>query len=206
MPFPRAAGIILHPTSLPGGHGIGDLGQAAYRFVDFLHESGLTLWQVLPLGPTGASNSPYQSLSSFAGNPLLISLDLLVADGLLKPEDLQGAYFAEGRADYRRAAEFKEAALRKAFAAFQAGRANPALRSRWLVFKREQASWLEDFACFVAFRRHFQNRAWFDWPDAALAQRSPAVLAKAKKELADEIAFHAFCQFCFFSQWRAVKD
>lgn len=206
MPFPRAAGIILHPTSLPGSHGIGDLGPAAYRFIDFLHASGLTLWQVLPLGPTGASNSPYQSLSSFAGNSMLVALEPLVNDGLLKAEDLQGVHFAEGRVDYCRAAEFKERALRKAFAVFQAGRGNPALRSRWLAFKREQAAWLEDFACFAALRRHFQNRAWFAWPDKGLVKRSPALLAKVRKEMADEIAFQVFCQFCFFSQWRALKD
>ena len=187
MPFPRSAGVLLHPTSLPGGLGVGDLGESAHRFVDFLHAAGMGLWQVLPLGPTSGANSPYQSLSSFAGNPLLISLDALAASGLLRPADLQTALFAEDRADYVRATAVKEKLLRKAFETFASGRGDKALPEEQSRFRRDQAGWLDDFALFVALRARFGGRAWFDWPDADLAARKPAALAKARKELERDI-------------------
>lgn len=206
MSFPRAAGVLLHPTSLPGGHGVGDLGKSAYRFVDFLAAAGQSLWQVLPLGPTGPTNSPYQSLSSFAGNPLLISLDRLVEIGLLTPPDIAGGGVASlPTAEFERAAKFKEKALRLACRHFLAGRGDKAFQKGFLEFREAEKEWVEDYALFLALKRHFQGAAWFQWPDPDLVKRRPAALQKARKEFEDSLLFHIFCQYCFFDQWTALK-
>src|SRR5712671_6600155 len=147
MPFRRSSGVLLHATSLPGGFGIGDLGPAAFEFIDLLASAGQRLWQVLPLGPTGYGDSPYQCFSAFAGNPLLVSLDLLVEQGLLGAEDVKGASFPETEVDYGAVIAFKQPRLRTAY---ERARKKPDVMERFEAFCREKAAWLDDYALFMA--------------------------------------------------------
>jgi 4-alpha-glucanotransferase len=206
MGFPRTSGILLHPTSLAGPYGIGDLGGAAYEFADFLAAAGQHLWQVLPLGPTGYGNSPYQCFSAFAGNALLISPDLLVADGLLSQEDLSAApAFAEGRADYEGAGRFKGELLRKAFESFAGGAGGEELRREFDQFRSETAEWLDDYALYRALKAEREERAWTEW-EAPLAGREPTALEEARARLADEAEAVRFQQFLFFRQWARLRE
>ena len=205
MPFPRLAGIILHPTSLPGGHGVGDLGASARAFTDFLARAAIGVWQVLPLGPIGEMNSPYQTSSSFAGNPLLISLDQLVALELLENDDLAGAPQNGMHAEYGAAKTFKDAALRKALDNFQDARANADLAREFELFCRLKKEWLDDFALFMAAKDFYKGSAWFDWPDKSLRAHTPEGVDKFRKLLAHEVRYHKFCQFLFFRQWSELK-
>lgn len=196
----RHAGILLHPTSLPGPGGVGDLGDAAESFVDWLAAAGQTRWQILPLGPTGMGNSPYSAFSAFAGNPDLVSLDRLVSDGLLSPGDLRAA--AESRdADATR--KLRDSALRLAAERFFAGQGQQ-LRPTFDAFRREQAGWLDDFCLFMAIRVEQGQTGWIDWP-APLRLREPAALAAARERLAAEIDAVAFAQFAFDRQWAALR-
>ncbi len=206
MIFTRTSGILLHPTSLPGGHGIGDLGQSAYRFVDFLNAAGMGLWQVLPLGPTGAANSPYQSLSSFAGNPLLISLEALVAEDVLRSSELPDKDFPESRTEYNRARSCKAKTLRRAYTQFTAGNGKKGFRNGFADFCSAESAWLDDFTLFMALKHEFSGSAWFEWPANDLRMRDQDAMAAARRDLADETGFHAFCQYAFFSQWRALRE
>ncbi len=206
MTFPRCSGILLHPTSLPGTCGIGDLSDAAYRFVDFLHEAGMSVWQMLPLGPTGAANSPYQCLSSFAGNPLLVSLEALKEERLLGASDLlPDAGFLESWVVFDKVRSYKETALRKAYAAFEAGKCSVEFTKKFETFRAEEQDWLEDFALFVALKEKFGGKAWPDWPEPGLISRDEATMKKYRVELAAQIRFHCFVQFLFFTQWRKLK-
>lgn len=205
MSFPRSSGILLHPTSLPGHFGVGDLGDEAYGFVDFLASSGQSLWQVLPLGPTGYGDSPYSSYSAFAGNTLLISPELLVKEGLLAASELKDTpTFQEEKVDFGKAIKFKNALLRKAFERFkEATDAN--IRARFEHFTRQASSWLEDYALFRALKDAQGGKAWNEW-DARLAGRDAAALADARERLRDEIFAQKFYQFLFFTQWAALKS
>ncbi|MCL2001737.1 MAG: 4-alpha-glucanotransferase [Planctomycetes bacterium] len=205
MPFPRLAGIILHPTSLPGGDGVGDLGEAARSFVDFLADSGMGIWQVLPLGPPGGSNSPYQSLSSHAGNPILISMGNLVDLGLLEPEDLKGAPVNTTAALFEPAARFKERALRKALENFSDACAEPSLTMEYNAFCQAEKEWLDDFALFAAAKSCFGGQPWYKWKDAELRHHEPKSVKKHAKLLSGEIRFQKFQQFLFFRQWRELR-
>jgi 4-alpha-glucanotransferase len=201
---PRVAGILLHPTSLPGPHGIGELGAAAHAFLSFLAETGQSLWQVLPLGPTGYGDSPYQCFSSFAGNPLLVSLDRLRELGLLSAADLrERPAFEERAVDYGRVLEWKRPLLEKACAEFERV-ANAASREAFGAFCRAHADWLPDFSLFMALKRAQGGRAWNTW-DRELVEREPAALARAARELAAERRAVEFAQFAFFEQWRALR-
>jgi len=204
MLFPRRSGILFHPTSLPGRFAIGDLGDEAYRFVDFLVAAGQSYWQVLPLSPTGYGDSPYQGLSAFAGNPALISPERLLAAGHLNPADLEGGpAFDPQRVHFDSAVGHKEALLERAFANFQA-RAPAEQRATFERFCAEQAYWLEDFALFMALRRANGNRLWNEWePD--LARGRPEALARARESLAGPIASQKYRQWQFFEQWLALK-
>lgn len=196
----RASGLLLHPSSLPGGHGIGDLGPEAYRFVDFLVEAGQGLWQVMPLGPPGFGASPYAARSAFAGNPLLVSLDRLVEQGLLTPEEVAAAPADDPeRVDFPRVEAFKLARLRRAFHRLP-GQGAAALAA----FRATHAGWLEDYALFMALRDAHGGAVWTAW-EPTLVRREPAALARARQELAGEIAFHAFVQWLFFEQWDALR-
>lgn len=204
MKWPRASGILAHPTSFPGRFAVGDLGPGAIAFLDFLAESRQHVWQVLPLGPTGYGDSPYALLSAFAGNPLLISPELLLDEDLLTADDLDDApAFDPARVDYGAVIPWKTALLHRAHQRFQR-QGSPSLRETYRYFCFEQRAWLEDFALFMALKAHFGGVAWTDWPQN-YALRNPSALDKARADLADEIAFHRFTQFLFFRQWANVR-
>src|SRR6516165_1072391 len=184
-PFPaeyRASGVLLHVSSLPSPYGIGDVGPAALAWIDRLHDAGQTWWQALPMGPTGYGNSPYQSLSSFAGNGLLISPDLLIEDGLLQKSDCDGHTFPATSIDYEAVIPFKHRLLETAWDRFRAG-ACADLRPAYEQFCHEQAHWLEDYALFRALKARHQGISYLEWP-AELVRRDPAALARARRELA----------------------
>lgn len=199
----RASGILLHPTALPGPHGIGDLGAAARKFVDLLQECGQKVWQILPLGPTGYGDSPYSSFSAFAGNPLLISLEALVACGDLAADEITAPAFPCDVVDYGAVRTFKSALLRKANAGFSS-RGTDERRARFDDFCSEEAYWLDDYALYSAIRRHEKNRPWMEWPPA-LRDREPAAILAIRAELRAEIAVETYCQFVFAEQWRELK-
>ena len=204
MSFPRSSGILLHPTSLPGKFGIGDLGDEAFRFVDFLAASKQSLWQVLPLGPTGYGDSPYQCFSAFAGNTLLISPERLIEEGLLTPEDLANApKFPVEKVDFGNVIEFKNELLCKAFSRFKET-TDKSLRTYFEHFSQQSSSWLEDYALYRALKNEQGGKAWNEW-EPKLARRDEAALASARERLRDEIDAQKFFQFLFFKQWAALK-
>jgi 4-alpha-glucanotransferase len=200
----RAAGVLLHPTSLPGPHGIGDLGPAARAWVDALAGAKQQWWQVLPLSPTGYADSPYQCLSTFAGNPNLISPDDLVKDGLLRRRDIVGRVFDARRVDFGVVLPFKAGLLARAWRNFKHGAARR-LKVEFEKFCAEERSWLKDFAIFMALKETHGGASWFEWTPE-LVTRQPAALARAGKLLADAVYEHEFRQFLFFRQWRALKS
>lgn len=204
MNFPRSSGILLHPTSLPGPFGIGDLGPAAYAFADFLEAAGQNLWQVLPLGPTGYGDSPYACYSAFAGNTLLVSPDQLVAEGLLASEHLDAIpEFADERVDFAAVHKYKDSILRQAFAAFKR-ESDPKLQLAFTDFCRRYVSWLDDYALFRALKDAHGGVAWNEW-EPALVRRDLAALETAKKDLSEQIEAQRFYQFLFCRQWFALK-
>ena len=203
MSFPRSSGILLHPTSLPGPNGIGELGPGAYRFADFLRDSGQRIWQVLPLGPTGYGDSPYQCFSAFAGNPLLISLDVLVERGYLNLHDIdERPNFPADNVDFGAVIAWKLPLLRKAFQAF--ARKQAAERDAFDAFCRKHSAWLEEFALFMALKQAHNNVMWTQW-DRELALREAAAIERARSELRDEIECTKFIQFEFDRQWHDLK-
>lgn len=191
----RRAGMLLHPTSLPGPGVQGDIGREAHRFVDFLVQCGISVWQTLPLGPTHGDGSPYQSLSVHAGNPALVSLDWLVDKGWLVAAELPAG---------PRSAVQLNACLGRALTGLQA-RGSEADREAFARFKDEQAHWLEDYVLYRALRAHHAHRAWCDWP-ASLRDREPRALAEARGALAAELEQIRFKQFVFFEQWRELRE
>lgn len=199
----RSSGLLLHPTSLPGPYGIGDLGPEAYAWVDTLVRAKQKWWQVLPLGPTGYGDSPYQSFSAFAGNPYLISPDRLIADGLLKREDLGGVRFPAGRVDFGAVIPFKVKLLARAWENFQAGAAK-ALRPLFDSFCAEQISWLDDLALFMALKEAHSGASWLTW-EPELARRRTAALNRAQEKLGRAADRYRFQQFLFFRQWNELK-
>jgi 4-alpha-glucanotransferase len=200
---PRGSGVLLHPTSLPGPFGIGDLGPAAYAWVDTLVRAGQKWWQVLPLGPTGYGDSPYQCFSAFAGNPYLVSPESLVQDGLIVASDLADLHFPEDRVDFGPVIQFKVTLLQRAWERFKAGAA-AALKPEFEAFCDEAGSWLNDYALFMAIKDAHGGVSWLSW-ETPLVQRAPEALAKASHDLADGVRQHQFRQFLFFKAWRALK-
>jgi 4-alpha-glucanotransferase len=200
-PFPaeyRAAGMLLHITSLPSRYGIGDVGPAAFSWVDRLCDAGQSWWQALPLGPTGYANSPYQALSSFAGNWLLISPDALIDDGLLRESDCEGQSFLESTVDYDTVIPFKRRLLETAWHNFTSGMRSD-LQPDYEQFCTSQAHWLDDYALFRALKSKFNGAYYLDWP-AELVTRYPAAMARARQDLATEIQEVRFAQFLLFRQ------
>src|SRR5437660_750869 len=206
-PFPaeyRASGLLLHVTSLPSRYGIGDLGPAAVAWVDRLHEAGQTWWQTLPLGPTGYGDSPYQSLSSFAGNPLLISPDWLIEDELVQPTDCAGGSFSETAVDFDAVKRFKYALLGTAWKSFGTG-ARSDLHPDFERFGQEKAHWLDDYALFSALKARYGGASYLEWPEE-LVRRAPAALERARRELASQIDLVRFGQFLLFRQGARLKS
>ena len=203
MTFKRSSGILLHPSSLPSPYGIGDLGPQAFRFVDWLSSTGCKLWQVLPLGPTGYGDSPYQCFSAFAGNPYLISLDDLFADGLLTQEDLNGMKdLPASHVDFGLLIPRKLDLLQKAFSTYQSQPEQ--LRPAFDYFCAENASWLDDYTLFMALKESNGGGSWSGWPEP-LRSRKKTALRKAQSELAETIMRYAFYQFIFFRQWNKLR-
>ncbi|HMC15066.1 MAG TPA: 4-alpha-glucanotransferase, partial [Albitalea sp.] len=205
MRFPRASGVLLHPTSLPGPHGSGDLGAGAYHFVDWLVTGAQRLWQILPLNGIGIGDSPYMSSSAFAGNVLLIDLQDLHHRGWLGVADLRGdPQFSDRRVDFRAMVPFRMQRLAMAAHRFDAV-ASAAERAELAAFCERHASWLDDYALFMTLAEHFVGREWPDW-DAPLAFREPAALAAARLAHAGRIAFWKFCQWRFHAQWLSLRS
>ncbi|MCG6943279.1 MAG: 4-alpha-glucanotransferase [Thiohalocapsa sp.] len=202
----RTSGILLHPTSLPAPDGAGDLGPAAYRFVDFLAAAGQGLWQMLPLGPTGYQDSPYQCTSAFAGNPLLVSLDLLREDGWLDAADTapdRSATFPRERVDFAAVHAHKRRLLLRAFRRFET-HADADARNEYNQFCLEHAAWLDDYALYAAIKLAQHDRPWIDWPQP-LALRDADALADWHAANHRAVEFERFCQFLFFRQWHALR-
>ncbi|MCY3980041.1 MAG: 4-alpha-glucanotransferase [Chloroflexi bacterium] len=203
--LPRSSGILLHPTSLPGKYGIGDLGAGAYRFVDWLEAQGQSIWQALPLGPTSYGDSPYQTLSAFAGNANLISLDRLVPNGLLELGDLADTPpFPRDRVNYGWVIPYHNQKLALAYHNFAAD-ADLTLKREFGEFVSDNQFWLEDFALFIALKRQHRLRPWTEW-ERELRQRDASALAKARVECAEQMNLERFRQWLFHRQWTALKE
>ncbi len=200
MDTSRSAGILLHPTSLAGPYGIGEFGPEALRFVEFLKEAGQGLWQVLPLGPTGPEGSPYSAYSAFAGNPLLISTDRLLNDGLLEPQQVP-ARTPPGPVDYAAVDSSKREMLRRAYTNAKKGGGPD---KSFEKFREEERGWLEDYALYAALKEKFGGEPWVRW-DRQLARREPAALKEARVELSDDVLRHEFVQFLFYKHYGTVK-
>jgi 4-alpha-glucanotransferase len=200
----RASGVLLHVTSLPGPHGVGDFGPGAFRFVDWLGLAGQKLWQILPLTPVGPGDSPYQSPSAFAGSALMVALEPLVERGWLDtPKPPEGG-FDPHRVDFAKVIPWRLAKLRKAAAAFFA-RAQDVDRKAFEAWCRSQAHWLEDYALFMALDSAAGHHPWWEW-EGALARREPSALEQARTKHAEEIAFWRFVQWCFDEQCTKLRD
>lgn len=195
----RESGILLHITSLPGPEGIGTLGQAAYRFADFLKASGMSVWQMLPISPTGYGESPYQSFSTYAGNPLMIDLEMLKEEGLLTDLGFSTESLAD-KVNYPKVMKEKQAKLREAYQS-----AGNTLEHEIAGFLKKQEHWLHDYALFMAVKQHFGGIGWMDWPDKAIVRRNPNTMQAYTLLLKQEIAYHIFVQYQFFKQWGKFK-
>ena len=197
----RQSGILMHISSLPGRDGIGSLGREAYEFADFLHEAGMSIWQVLPMGPTGYGESPYQSTSVYAGNPLLISLEKMEEDGLFsRPAGEDYVPQNPEQVDYEKVRSHKMKLLRLAFA-----QSESKVKAQLDSFAKENP-WVREFALFTALKQHFGGKMWTQWPDRDAKMRRGAALEKYRRELDEEIRFHIFCQYVFQRQWQALKQ
>jgi 4-alpha-glucanotransferase len=203
MKFNRSGGILLHPSSLPGPYGIGDLGPQAYRFVDWLASTGCKLWQILPLGPTGYGDSPYQCFSAFAGNPYLISFDALIEDGLLSQDDFAAMpTFKPSLVEFGRIIPWKLDLLQKAFSRLSS--ASDDLLDEFERFGANNASWLDDYALFMSLKEANGGGAWSGW-DESLRKREDSAMEKARADHQDDILRHSFYQFLFFRQWNKLR-
>jgi 4-alpha-glucanotransferase len=204
MSFPRSSGILLHPTSLPGAHGIGELGGEAHRFADFLKDAGQSIWQVLPLGPTGYGDSPYQCFSAFAGNPLLINVDSLVKRGYLSADDLDPQpKLPRESVDFGTLIRWKVPLLKKAAAGF-VQKADSTERGAYEAFCQRHAAWLDEFALFMALKETHDYVMWTQW-EPALALREPAAVDRARRGLHEQIEANKFIQFEFEREWLDLK-
>lgn len=201
----RASGVLLHPTSLPSRFGIGDLGENAYRFVDFLANSDQQIWQILPIGPTGYGNSPYLSYSALAGNPLLISPAILQQQDLLTWEDLQNLPdFPQDRVDFEGVIKMKMPLLRKASDRFKEIASDEA-KEEFQRFCNRQNDWLSDYALFMSLKDAHHGSGWNQWP-ADISACQPQAMAEWGAKLTDDIFFHKFVQYQFFAQWQNLKQ
>lgn len=203
FPFDRAGGVLLHPTSLPSEHGIGDIGKPTIQFLKLLGKHNITLWQILPLGPTGYGNSPYQSFSAFAGNPFLISLEELVELNLLEEVEPRET-FRDDRVVYEEVIPHKWNFLRAAYQTFAGSTTHEKLKRKFGTFQKIQNFWLDDYALFMALKDEFGGHAWSNWPEE-YRDRQGATVHEWQEDHEDRITFHKFVQFVFFTQWAAVR-
>lgn len=199
----RSAGVLLHITSLPGPHGVGDFGPDAYRFVDWLAEAGQRVWQLLPMTPIGPGDSPYQSVSAFAGSPLMVALEPLIERGWLNEPALPDGGFDSRKVDFGKVVPWRLAQLRVATAGFF-DKARESDRNTFAAWRVREAYWLDDYALFMALETAHGGKPWWQW-DAPLIKREPAALERAREQHAGEIAFWQFVQWCFDTQWAQVK-
>lgn len=199
----RSSGILMPMSSLPSKYGIGTMGKAAYEFVDFLHASGQSWWQLLPLGPTGFGDSPYSSVSTFAGNPYYIDLDMLIDEGLLSPDELDGIDWGsdDAHTDYGRIYSGRYKVLASAFSHM-----TDEHRREMEAFRRESGAWLENYALYMAVKGHFGMACWTDWPDAAIRKHEMQAVRHYTELLKNEIDFQVFMQYLFFRQWNALRE
>ena len=198
MNMERSGGILLHISSLPGKYGIGSFGKQAYKFVDFLKDSGIKLWQICPLGPTGFGNSPYQSYSAFAGNPLFIDLEVLVSKGFLKNYELEtDVTFSSDKVEFEKIQEFKTTLFRKAFIRFDQD------QNEFIEFRENEKDWLDDYALFMSLKKYFSQKSWLEWDEEIKSRKE---IEKYSILLANEILFQKFLQFQFFQQWNKLRD
>lgn len=199
MDFERSSGILLHITSLPGNYGIGNLGKEAYHFVDYLSEAKQKLWQILPTGPTGYEDSPYQTFSAFAGNPLFIDLDNLVEKTLLTLKDLDNDFlFNCEKVEFDKVRKFKEDKLKIAFNNFDLN------ETKFKKFNEDESWWLDDYALFMSLKKHFKGKSWNEWNEEIKLHQQEAIYYY-HQELNKQINYHKFCQFIFFEQWEKLK-
>lgn len=198
----RSSGILMAMSSLPSKYGIGTMGKSAYKFVDFLRDSGQKYWQLLPLCPTSYGDSPYSSFSTFAGNPYFIDLELLVRDKLLKPQEFADIDWGtdETRVDYGKIYQHRFDVLRIAYR-----RGKECCSAEIEEFRRGNA-WVENYALFMALKSHFGMVSWTQWPEDDIRRHEPAAVERYRAELADEVNFHVFMQFLFFRQWNALRS
>ena len=199
----RSSGILMPMSSLPSPYGIGTMGKSAYQFVDFLKASGQSYWQLLPLGPTSFGDSPYSSFSTFAGSPYYIDLDLLCKDKLLKKSEITGRDWGSdpAHADYAKVFAGRFPVLRLAFA-----RGRERYAEEVAAFRRDNASWIENYALFMAVKSHFGMGSWIDWPDEDIRLHRSAAVAAYGEKLKEDVDFYVFLQFLFFRQWEALRD
>lgn len=199
----RQSGVLMHISSLPSQYGIGSMGQAAYDFVDFLVRTKQRYWQILPLGPTSYGDSPYQSFSAFAGNTNFIDLDLLLEQGLLTSEDVEGVFFGDdpSRVDYAQLFKVRRPILERAVTRFK----NRVVPVEYFVFLEEQKDWLDTFAEYMAIKEHFDLKSWTEWEDADIRLRKLDALDGYREFLVDRIDYHRVTQYFFFTQWYALK-
>ncbi len=203
MPFNRASGLLLHITSLPSPGGIGDLGPVAYDFANFLHLGGQRIWQVLPLNPVGYGNSPYAALSAMAGNPLLVSLDVLADWGWIARDRIAGLAESTGKVDFDQVIADKLPLLREAAGTFLA-HPDPDQHARFEAFCKQKEDWLDDYAAFVVLREQHGNALWTDW-ERGLAHREPEAMDRLRSEQAHALAVEKAVQFAFDEQWRHLR-
>ena len=203
MIYKRSSGVLLHPTSLPGPYGIGDLGPSAYQWIDFLSESGTGLWQVLPLGPTGYGDSPYQCFSAFAGNPYLVSPDTLLQEGLIHANDLvEVPKFPADKVDFGKVIYWKLDLLNRSYLQFQ-NKSDKSLQKDFNTFCEKQANWLNDYATFMALKESQGGKPWSEWP-ATLRDRDSGALETFQKENDFAVQRQMYLQFLFFRQWNEL--
>ena len=195
----RKAGILMHISSLPSNYGIGTIGQEAIKFVDFLKKTGQHYWQILPLNPTDFNNSPYQSPSVFAGNPLLIDIDELKADGLLSDSDTDGIYFGNNpeQVDFEAVKGYKKELLKRTLPRFQKD-------YEYIMFESQNGGWLNDYSLFMALKEHFDGKAWYDW-DEDIRKHTKKAIEKYTKELWESVEYYRLEQFLFYKQWGKLK-
>jgi 4-alpha-glucanotransferase len=204
MIFTRSSGILLHPTSLPGQYGIGDLGPQAYRWLDFLEATGTKLWQILPLGPTGYADSPYQSFSAMAGNPYLVSPEVLYEDGLITKKSMEShPDFSTTKVDYGALIPWKVDLLQQAY---RKHKKSGKLAAEFNAYQEDNTDWLPDFALFMAMKQAHELRPWVEWPEALRDRQPQAITAFRDANRGGIIEQHAFDQFLFFRQWSKLKE